>query len=52
MGIKTVAIYSEADSHALHVEMADEAVCVVYFLIKNARYAVGPSTNKQKLFKH
>ncbi|KAJ3220229.1 hypothetical protein HK099_004431 [Clydaea vesicula] len=28
MGIKTVAIYSEADSNALHVAMADEAVCV------------------------
>ena len=26
MGIKTVAIYSDADSSALHVEMADEAV--------------------------
>ena len=26
MGIKTVAIYSDADKHALHVEMADEAV--------------------------
>ncbi len=26
MGIKTVAIYSDADANALHVEMADEAV--------------------------
>ncbi|WP_421997227.1 acetyl-CoA carboxylase biotin carboxylase subunit [Roseovarius confluentis] len=26
MGISTVAIYSDADRHALHVEMADEAV--------------------------
>ncbi|EEX08069.1 methylcrotonoyl-CoA carboxylase subunit alpha [Ruegeria lacuscaerulensis ITI-1157] len=26
MGIGTVAIYSDADKHALHVEMADEAV--------------------------
>lgn len=26
MGIKTVAIYSDADKHALHVSMADEAV--------------------------
>jgi acetyl-CoA carboxylase biotin carboxylase subunit len=28
MGIKTVAIYSEADRTALHVQYADEAVCV------------------------
>ena len=26
MGIKTVAIYSDADNKALHVQMADEAV--------------------------
>ena len=26
MGITTVAIYSDADSNALHVEMADEAI--------------------------
>lgn len=29
LGIKTVSIYSEADKHALHVQQADEAVCVV-----------------------
>lgn len=28
MGIKTVAVYSEADRHALHVRYADEAVCI------------------------
>jgi propionyl-CoA carboxylase alpha chain len=28
MGIKTVAVYSEADKNALHVEMADEAVAI------------------------
>src|SRR5688572_32957982 len=26
LGVGTVAVYSEADAHALHVEMADEAV--------------------------
>jgi propionyl-CoA carboxylase alpha chain len=35
MGIKTVAVYSEADKDALHVEMADEAV------------AIGPSAASQ-----
>ena len=28
LGIKTVAIYSEADRNSLHVEMADEAICI------------------------
>lgn len=28
LGIKTVAIFSEADREALHVEMADEAICI------------------------
>lgn len=28
MGIRTVAIYSEADKKALHVSLADEAICI------------------------
>lgn len=28
MGIKTVAVYSTADAHALHVYLADESVCI------------------------
>ena len=28
MGIATVAVYSDADADALHVQMADEAVCI------------------------
>ena len=28
MGIRTVAVYSEADANARHVRLADEAVCI------------------------
>ncbi len=35
MGIKTIAVYSEADAHALHVESADEA------------YPIGPAPARE-----
>src|ERR1700741_3584016 len=28
MGIKTVAVHSTADAHAMHVRLADETVCI------------------------
>jgi acetyl-CoA carboxylase, biotin carboxylase subunit len=28
LGIKTVAVYSDADRHALHVRFADQAICI------------------------
>ena len=28
LGIKTVAIYSDADKEAMHTQLADEAICV------------------------
>jgi acetyl-CoA carboxylase biotin carboxylase subunit len=28
LGLKTVAVYSTADAHSLHVRFADEAVCI------------------------
>lgn len=36
MGIETVAIYSEADKEALHVQIADEAYCVGPTLSKDS----------------
>ena len=28
LGIRTIAVYSEADRKALHVKMADQAICI------------------------
>ena len=28
MGIKTLAVYSEADANSMHVQLADEAICI------------------------
>lgn len=36
MGIETVAVYSEIDKESLHVEMADEAICIGPALSKDS----------------
>ena len=36
MGIETVAVYSEADAGALHVQMADESYCIGGPLVKDS----------------
>ena len=28
MGINTVAVYSDADENAMHVDLADESICI------------------------
>lgn len=39
LGIKTLAVYSEADLQSLHVQLADEAICI------------GPATSSQSYLK-
>lgn len=36
MGIRTVAVYSEADAQALHVNLADESYCIGSALLKDS----------------
>ena len=36
MGIRTVAVYSEADAEALHVSLADESYCIGPALLKDS----------------
>ena len=52
MGIASVAVYSEADRHSLHVRQADEAVClgdVRGYLNVNAVLAAAQSTGAQAI---
>ena len=28
LGVKSIAVYSEVDEHSMHVQMADEAICI------------------------
>jgi 3-methylcrotonyl-CoA carboxylase alpha subunit len=53
LGVKTVAVYSEADRSALHVKMADEAHCIgpppssESYLLQDKIIAVAKSTGSQ-----
>ena len=42
MGIKTVAVYSEADRDALHTLLADEAICIGPARRKLSEYGADP----------
>lgn len=41
LNIETVAVYSDADRHSLHVQMATEAVCIGGALPKNSYLNIG-----------
>lgn len=41
MGVATVAVYSEADSNAMHVGLADESYCIGSALLKNSYLNMG-----------
>ena len=43
MGIRTVAIYSEADKNALHKTLADEAICRRFPFV----YQIAPAQNTE-----
>ena len=49
LGIKTVAVHSEADREAKYVKLADESVCILSLihisLAKRDRCIVSPKTN-------
>jgi propionyl-CoA carboxylase alpha chain len=55
MGITTVAVYSEADADALHVELADESVCIgpppsrESYLVADKIIAAAKSTGAQAI---
>ena len=36
MGISTVAVYSDVDKEALHVQLADEAICIGTAMAKDS----------------
>ena len=49
LGYKTVAVYSEADANALHVQYADEAVCIGESKVSESYLKVDKILNAAKL---
>lgn len=49
LGYKTVAVYSEADANALHVQYADEAVCIGKSKVSESYLKVEKILNAAKL---